>query len=100
MELVDAIQEIVMQEPDISWLSPEYKEILDNQETIRQDVKRRAKSLEFLVGIVTDLFVDWSRLQGIDARSKIPQIQEVIMGAAENFDSISEAFFRSSSKRR
>jgi hypothetical protein len=35
MELVDAVQEIAMQETDTSWLSPEYAEILKEQETIR-----------------------------------------------------------------
>ena len=34
-ELVDAVQEIAMQETDTSWLAPEYAEILRNQEAIR-----------------------------------------------------------------
>ena len=35
MELVDSILEISMQEPDSSWLSPEYADILKNQDTTR-----------------------------------------------------------------
>ncbi len=35
MQLVDAVQEIAMQETDLSWLSEEYSAILRDQETIR-----------------------------------------------------------------
>lgn len=40
MELVDAIQEIAMQEVDTSWLSEEYADILRDQETIRFGQKK------------------------------------------------------------
>lgn len=29
--------------------------------------------MEYLSGIVTDLYVDWNKLQGIDAKNKIPK---------------------------
>eukprot|EP01035_Chromulina_nebulosa_P027911 gene27911-36771_t len=67
MQLVDAVQEITMQEAgDTPWLSAEYADVLTHQETIRQEFKNRDKSLEYLSGIVTDLYVDWNKLQGID----------------------------------
>jgi Bardet-Biedl syndrome 7 protein len=34
--------------------------------------------LEFLTGIVTDLYVDWNRIQGTDAKHKIPQLQNIV----------------------
>mmetsp|Transcript_16480 Transcript_16480/g.15800 ORF Transcript_16480/g.15800 Transcript_16480/m.15800 type:complete len:748 (+) Transcript_16480:77-2320(+) len=95
MELVDAIQEISMQETDISWLSAEYKDILANQEIIRQEFKNRAKSLEYLSGIITDLYVDWHRLQGVDSRTKIPALQHIILSSGSNFDDLIVAFFNS-----
>ena len=168
MELVDAVQEIAMQETDTSWLAPgermtdnltgnltpalpfalltslsslnlivwnnpylnfdlalyycanntnitiisttysssstnhnphhhphlEYAEILRNQEAIRQGYKKRERSLEVLSGIVTDLYVDWHRLNGSDCRSTIGALQEVIMTTAgTDFDSLITAFF-------
>eukprot|EP01036_Dinobryon_divergens_P032272 gene32272-41825_t len=64
MQLVDAVQEITMQEAgDTPWLSAEYADVLTHQETIRQEFKNRDKSLEYLSGIVTDLYVDWNKLQ-------------------------------------
>ena len=44
----------------------------------RKEFKARSKSLEFLTGIITDLFVDWHRLKGIDSRvtsQRIPELQ-------------------------
>jgi hypothetical protein len=56
----------------------------------RRDFKNRARSLEYLSGIITDLFVDWSRLHGMDSRSKIGDLQAVIL--ANDFDALVEAF--------
>jgi hypothetical protein len=61
----------------------------------RHDFKKREKALEVLSGIVTDLYVDWYRLNGTDARSGIPALQDVIRnssGAA--FDSLVSVFFK------
>lgn len=35
MQLVDAIQEISMQDPNPTWLSEEYQSILQEQEVVR-----------------------------------------------------------------
>jgi len=46
--------------------------------------------LEYLSGIVTDLYVDWNKLQGVDAKSKIPKLQQVILNGS--FEDIIKAF--------
>lgn len=46
--------------------------------TYRQQYKSRDKSMQYLSGILTDLFADWNRLQGVDARQKLPALQAVI----------------------
>ncbi|KAJ1416466.1 hypothetical protein B484DRAFT_454267 [Ochromonadaceae sp. CCMP2298] len=80
MALVDAVQEIAMTDASSTeWLSDEYKQILGAQETIRREFKSRDKSLEYLSGIITDLFVDWYRLQGVDAKQHLPRLQSSIM---------------------
>jgi hypothetical protein len=35
MDLLESILEITMQEPDTCWLTPEYADIIKNQDTIR-----------------------------------------------------------------
>ena len=59
----------------------------------RREFADRARSLEHLSGIVTDLFVDWHRLHGKDSRSKIPDLQRVINSCADDFNRLLEAFF-------
>ncbi len=50
----------------------------------RKAFKNRDRSLEFLTGIVTDLYVDWNRIQGNDAKHKIPQLQNVVLNGDFN----------------
>ena len=60
------------------WLSKEYKDILANREAIAAEFKDREKSLEYLSGVVCDLFVDWQKTQGHDAVHRIPEIHQVL----------------------
>lgn len=79
MDIMDSIVEISQQEGgDISWLSPEYAEILKGQESINREFKDRARALEYLTGIVTDLFVDWHRLRGVEVSHRMAHLQQVI----------------------
>jgi Bardet-Biedl syndrome 7 protein len=102
--LVDAVQELAQIMPEGSqeveagqavagsWLSEEYQFILQNQETIRKEFKTRARSVEYLAGIVTDLFVDYHRIQGQDAKHRIAALQQHVLNM--NMTSItSEEYF-------
>jgi Bardet-Biedl syndrome 7 protein len=82
VQLVDAIHELSLQENNPVWLSAEYREILAQQESIRREFKSRTRALEYLCGIITDLFVDWHRIQGnTDVRRKLPQLQQLIVSS-------------------
>lgn len=104
MQIIDAVQEIVMQEggsgnsngsdsnsrinanitkEQCPWLSDEYIAIARNQEQIRRDFKAREKSLTYLSGIITDLYVDYTKLKygGGDMRAKLPELQKLIYTA-------------------
>lgn len=37
--------------------------------------------MQYLSGILTDLFADWNRLHGVDARQKLPALQQLITAA-------------------
>lgn len=98
MDIIDAVQEISMQDQSSSsWLSPEYADILGNQERIRKEFKLRAKSLEYLSGIITDLFVDWNRLRGQDVRTKIAALHQVLL--SNNIDQVVETILGTASSR-
>jgi hypothetical protein len=62
----------------------EYAEIIRDQELIRKEHAQRAKTLERLTGIITDLFVDWHKLHGVDARAGIHALQTCVLNGAFN----------------
>merc|ERR1712157_656498 len=69
-DLIEALKEIKMQEDDTSFLDPEYAEIVENRDKIMNEFKDRPKALKTLYGIVTDLFVDMHKFQGVDVRTR------------------------------
>jgi hypothetical protein len=96
-ELVDAVQEIAMQEQaggggsneegkggngmtriPPSWLSPEYASIFVEQDAIRRDFKGRARSLEYLTGLISDLYIDWHKIHGRDARGSYGAVMRAL----------------------
>jgi hypothetical protein len=56
----------------------------------RQQYKSRDKSMQYLSGILTDLFADWNRLQGVDVRQKLPALQQMI--DAGDMEAVLQAF--------
>jgi hypothetical protein len=82
MALLDSILEITMQESTKEWLQPEYLDIIDNQETIRKEFKSKARNLEYLSGIITDLYVDWNKLIGYDSRHKLPELFALLQSSS------------------
>lgn len=65
-DLIEALKEIKMQEDDTSFLDPDYAKIIKDREKIVKEFKDRPKALKSLYGIVTDLYVDMHKFQGID----------------------------------
>jgi hypothetical protein len=57
-----------------AWFSPEYREVLRSANAIRADFKVRARSLETLSGVVSDLFVDYHALKGQDVKRRIGEV--------------------------
>ncbi|GMI26897.1 hypothetical protein TeGR_g14836, partial [Tetraparma gracilis] len=79
VEIIEAIKEINTAEAAGSeWMSAEYKEILKNADTIQKEHKQRPMLMQYLSGIITDLFVDRHKLSGMDVRHHIPQLQGLI----------------------
>ena len=71
-------------------VSAEYLAILKNADAIRAEHKQRPMLMNYLAGIITDLFVDRHKLRGIDVRHKIPELQGLIHDY--NFDALLSAF--------
>lgn len=67
-----------MQEPDVSFLAPEYLDILENEEQIKRELKDQPGRLEFLHGIIVDLFVDNAKFKGQNVTAQVPQLRRVL----------------------
>ncbi|CAM9658675.1 unnamed protein product, partial [Pylaiella littoralis] len=78
VELIDALKEVSMQEPETPWMFDEYRYILDNAERIKKEFKGRPRALEYMSGIITDLYVDWHKFKGDDARHRIPELENLL----------------------
>jgi Bardet-Biedl syndrome 7 protein len=72
------------------FLQPSYIDILRHSETIESQFKAAPRHLDFLRGIVTDLFVDKHKLQGKSAQSRVPQLLEILENYS--FDKLLAAF--------
>lgn len=78
VKLIDTLKEVKMQEPDVSFLAPEYLDILENEEQIKRELKDQPGRLEFLHGIIVDLFVDNAKFKGQNVTAQVPQLRRVL----------------------
>ena len=54
--------------------------------------------MQYLSGILTDLFADWNKLHGVDARQQLPALQDKINAA--DIDGVLAAFQSVSGQKR
>ncbi len=54
----------------------------------RKEYKSRAKSLEYLIGIIEDLFYDWNKFKGEDVSTRRDAISNVISERDFNFNNL------------
>mmetsp|Transcript_21024 Transcript_21024/g.27358 ORF Transcript_21024/g.27358 Transcript_21024/m.27358 type:complete len:373 (+) Transcript_21024:144-1262(+) len=96
--LIEALQEITLSEeamggvndlnnsdPDkglkekFPWLSQELLDILNDANKLQNEYKIKPKALQYISGVLTDLFVDWYRFKGEDVRSRIPDLHNFLI---------------------
>jgi Bardet-Biedl syndrome 7 protein len=78
IQLIDAMKEIEIQ-GELEKFSSEFQEILKKGEEYREAYKKHPKKLQYLQGVITDLYVDTARLNGIhNIGAKIPQLQHLL----------------------
>lgn len=63
-------------------LAHEYKFILDNEKDIVSEYKKEPALLDRLYGLMTDLYVDRNKLKGVNVKTKITELINLI----ENYD--------------
>ena len=69
-------------ENDTSFLTEEYREILDNADTLQEAFKKQPCHLERLYGMITDLYIDRHKFKGLNVKNKVPQLITIL----DNYD--------------
>lgn len=94
VQLIEGLKELQMQEEDLAFLSEEYKEILANSESIKEQFKLQPRKLNFLWGIIADLYNDTAVIKGVhEITSKMPKLKQILNNY--NFDELVH-FFKTS----
>uniref|UniRef100_T1IN54 Bardet-Biedl syndrome 7 protein homolog n=1 Tax=Strigamia maritima TaxID=126957 RepID=T1IN54_STRMM len=84
VRLIDALKDLQVHEGDVSFLSPEYREILDNAENLQEEFKKQPCHVDRLYGMITDMFIDKFKFKGTNVKSKIPALLRIL----ENYNLI------------
>jgi len=75
-----------------SWLSPFYKRVLIEEDSILSQLTQSPQMLQTLLGVISDLFVDYQKLKfGKDARYKLGGLHEMIQRVASASSSSSSS---------
>ena len=78
VQLIDGLKDLQMQEQDLSFLAPEYQEIIEQEEKIKSEFTRQPAHLERLYGMITDLFIDKYKFKGLNVRNKVDDLTSLL----------------------
>ncbi|KAI9996187.1 hypothetical protein PInf_013570 [Phytophthora infestans] len=93
VKLIDGLKELQLHEEDYTaWMAPEYQHILENSEKILAEFKLSPKALNYLAGILTDLYVDLCKFRGTSAKQNLPRLYQLI--EHYHFDTLVEFYMR------
>ncbi|OQR97631.1 hypothetical protein ACHHYP_10175 [Achlya hypogyna] len=93
VKIIDGIKELQMHEADhVLWMSPEYQSILNDADKIQDEFKARPRALNYLAGVLTDLYVDICKFRGVNPKPQIPQLYQLL--DHYNFDALVDFFMR------
>ncbi|XP_022700075.1 Bardet-Biedl syndrome 7 protein homolog isoform X2 [Varroa jacobsoni] len=91
IQLLDALNELKVHEGDISFMPPQYGEILEQAAQLQTEHRRQPNRLERLYGMTTDLFLDAYRFRGVNARGKVSELLALLESA--DFKTICAFFY-------
>eukprot|EP00048_Salpingoeca_helianthica_P007538 m.111900 g.111900 ORF g.111900 m.111900 type:complete len:691 (-) comp14362_c1_seq1:24-2096(-) len=78
LAILPALQDLVSSDGGEEFLPPDYREILSQASELQADSKRRPFQLERLYGIITDMYIDKFKFQGVNAKGRIPALMQML----------------------
>ena len=68
-----------MQEVECSFLAADLKMLLDTAGRGKDEQAKESVKLEYLIGLVKDMFLDWQRFSGMtSSKSRLGQLTELL----------------------
>ena len=92
VKLIDALKEIQLQEEDVSFLSKEFKAILEEADQLLEDSKYQTKRLDFLNEILIRLFLDCIKFKRKNAQVYLPSFKQLLESRKYTLESIVKSF--------
>ncbi|KAG9415223.1 Bardet-Biedl syndrome 7 protein [Aphanomyces cochlioides] len=93
VKIIDGIKELQMHEADHSlWMSPEYQRILNDADRILRDFQASPRAMGYLIGVLTDLYVDLAKFRGVNPKPHLPRLFQLV--EQYNFDALVDFFQR------
>lgn len=77
-DILKCLLDLDITEEESECLVDKYKALLQNKDQIQSDYKKDQVTINRIFGIVSDLYVDWFKLKGVDVKSKIPELITVL----------------------
>eukprot|EP00736_Rhodelphis_marinus_P009663 Rmarinus@m.22437 len=78
VDAINGLKELSMQEEDVSFLSDELKNVLENAEHYQKEFEHQPRTLQFLFNVVVDLFIAKHKFKGQNFKNKIPQLRRIL----------------------
>jgi Bardet-Biedl syndrome 7 protein len=78
VKVIEALQEVKLQETDLNWLPAEYSTMLDNAESIMSEFKQQPRQLEFIYNIISDLYLAKYAFKGKVVKNKLPELKSLL----------------------
>jgi len=76
-----------MQDGDVSYLSPEYRKLLDQADKIKADYKEQPQHLDHITALIKDLYLDFCRLTGIStSKQRLPALEHLLADTKSTLD--------------
>ncbi|GIL85198.1 hypothetical protein Vretimale_10813 [Volvox reticuliferus] len=89
--MLEALQELKMQDGDVSYLSDEYRSVLERADKIRQEYKEQPQHLDHLIALIKDLYLDFCKLSGVSTpKQRLPALEQLLNDTSSTLEQLME----------
>ncbi|KXZ55148.1 hypothetical protein GPECTOR_3g298 [Gonium pectorale] len=89
--MLEGLQELKMQDGDVSYLTEEYRTVLDRADKIRQEYKEQPQHLDHLVALIKDLYLDFCKLSGVSTpKQRLPALEQLLHDTSSSLEQLME----------